>query len=173
MCFSGGLAAEEPGQRSARGPLRRHPHAEEEASEHTELHTSSAQERPLETAGLAGTHILRTGGGPGTSLKCGSEWVQLLADQIEEGYEGLKSPTLKCVDSLASIPLPPFDGNIHLLPPFESSCFVLVNSIGQFPPSSHFSTPLGPCDHWLHAHFSAKKWMLKVADWRWLNGMCP
>lgn len=53
-CSSGGLAAEEPGQRPAGGPLRRHPHAEEEASEHAELHTGPAQERPLETAGPAG-----------------------------------------------------------------------------------------------------------------------
>lgn len=56
VCSSGGLAAEEPGQRSERGPMRSHPHAEEKAPEHPELHTSSAQERPLETTGPAGKH---------------------------------------------------------------------------------------------------------------------
>lgn len=54
VCSSGGLAAEEPGQRSERGSMRSHPHAEEKAPEHPELHTSSAQERPLETTGPAG-----------------------------------------------------------------------------------------------------------------------
>lgn len=56
VCSSGGLAAEEPGQRSERGPVRSHPHVEEKAPEHPELHTGSAQERPLETAGPAGKH---------------------------------------------------------------------------------------------------------------------
>lgn len=56
MCSSGGLAAEEPGQRSERGPMRSHPHAEEKASEHPELHAGSAQERALETTGPAGKH---------------------------------------------------------------------------------------------------------------------
>lgn len=51
---SGGLAAEEPGQRSKRGPMRSHSNAEEKAPEHPELHTCSAQECPLETAGPAG-----------------------------------------------------------------------------------------------------------------------
>lgn len=56
MCFSGGLATEEPGECSKRGPMWSHPHAEEKAPEHPELHTSSAQERPLETTGPAGKH---------------------------------------------------------------------------------------------------------------------
>ncbi len=56
VCSSGGLAAEEPGQRSERRPMRSHPHAEEKATEHPELHAGSAQERPLETAGPAGKH---------------------------------------------------------------------------------------------------------------------
>lgn len=56
LCSSGGLAAEEPGQCSERGPMWSHPHTEEKAPEHPELHTSSAQERPLETAGPAGKH---------------------------------------------------------------------------------------------------------------------
>lgn len=56
LCSSGWLAAEEPGQCSERGPVRSHPHTEEKASEHPELHTGSAQERPLETTGPAGKH---------------------------------------------------------------------------------------------------------------------
>lgn len=42
LCSPGGLAAEEPGQCSERGPLWSHPHTEEKAPEHPELHTSSA-----------------------------------------------------------------------------------------------------------------------------------
>lgn len=57
VCSSGGLAAEEPGERFERGPMRSHPHAEEEAPEHPELHSGPAQERPLETAGPAGKHM--------------------------------------------------------------------------------------------------------------------
>lgn len=56
VCSSGGLAAEEPGQRSERRPMRRHTHAEEKAPEHLELHAGSAQERALETTGPAGKH---------------------------------------------------------------------------------------------------------------------
>lgn len=56
LCSSGGLAAEEPGERPEGGPVWSHPHAEEKASEHPELNTSSAQERPLETTGPAGKH---------------------------------------------------------------------------------------------------------------------
>lgn len=36
--------------------MRSHPHAEEKAPEHPELHAGSAQERPLETPGPAGKH---------------------------------------------------------------------------------------------------------------------
>lgn len=54
VCSSGGLAAEKPGQRLERGPMRSHPNAEEKTPEHPELHTCSAQERPLETSGSAG-----------------------------------------------------------------------------------------------------------------------
>lgn len=50
------MAAEEPGERSERRPVRSHPHAEEKAPEHPELHPSSAQERTLETTGPAGEH---------------------------------------------------------------------------------------------------------------------
>lgn len=60
VCSSGGLAAEEPGQRSERGPVRSHPHAEEKTPEHPELHAGSAQERPLETAWPAGKHRQNT-----------------------------------------------------------------------------------------------------------------
>ena len=56
VCSSGGLAAEEPGECSERGPMWSHPHAEEKAPEHPELHTGSAQECPLETTGPAGKH---------------------------------------------------------------------------------------------------------------------
>lgn len=56
LCSSGGLAAEEPGECAERRPVRSHPHTEEKASEHPELDTSSAQERPLETTGPAGKH---------------------------------------------------------------------------------------------------------------------
>lgn len=56
VCSSGWLAAEEPGQRSERRPMRSHPHAEEKAPEHPELHPGSAQECPLETTGSAGKH---------------------------------------------------------------------------------------------------------------------
>lgn len=54
VCFSGGMAAEELGKRPQRGPMRSHPHAEEKAPEYAELHTSSAEERALETVGPAG-----------------------------------------------------------------------------------------------------------------------
>lgn len=54
VCSSGGLAAEEPGQRSERGPMRSHPNAKEKAPKHPELHTCSAQKCPLETTGPAG-----------------------------------------------------------------------------------------------------------------------
>jgi len=54
VCSSGWMAAEEPGECSKRRPLWSHPHAEEKASEHPELHTCSAQECPLETTGPAG-----------------------------------------------------------------------------------------------------------------------
>ena len=56
MCSSGGLAAEEPGQRSERRPVWSHSNAEEKAPEHPELHAGSAQERALETTGPAGKH---------------------------------------------------------------------------------------------------------------------
>lgn len=48
------MAAEELSERSQRRPMRSHPHAEEKASEHSELHTSSAEERALETVGPTG-----------------------------------------------------------------------------------------------------------------------
>lgn len=63
VCSSGGLAAEEPGQRSERGPMRSHPHIKEKTPEHPELHTSSAQERPLETTGPAGKYQQRLAAG--------------------------------------------------------------------------------------------------------------
>lgn len=53
---SGGMAAEEPGQRSERGSMRSHPHTEEKAPEHPELNAGSAQERALETTGPAGKY---------------------------------------------------------------------------------------------------------------------
>lgn len=56
VCSSGGLAAEEPGQRSERRPVWSHSNAEEKAPEHPELHAGSAQERALETTGPAGKH---------------------------------------------------------------------------------------------------------------------
>lgn len=60
LCSSGRLAAEEPGECTERGPVWSHPHAEEKASEHPELNTSSAQECPLETTGPAGKHQQNT-----------------------------------------------------------------------------------------------------------------
>lgn len=87
MCSSGGLAAEEPGQRPAGGPLRRHPHAEEEASEHAELHAGSAQERPLETAGLAGTV---SAGRPQTPPQWFPEWMDLWATSLRRVLKGFK-----------------------------------------------------------------------------------
>lgn len=54
-CVLGGLAAEEFGELAAWGPSRRHPDAEETATEHTHLDPRSAQEHEMETIGSAST----------------------------------------------------------------------------------------------------------------------
>lgn len=60
LCSSwqpGGLAAEEPGGETERGPERRGAPAEEEAHGHHRLHPGAAEEHALEAPSATGTRV--------------------------------------------------------------------------------------------------------------------